>query len=96
MTLPALIAPGGLAFTAIAAAPPRNMKTLILRAFIDDLDHRLATITDLHKAIYQKFQQAGIGIAFPQRDLHLDSREPLRVTLEGVRPTLPGPRLDDG
>jgi potassium efflux system protein len=73
-----------------------NALTLILRAFIDDLDYRLATITDLHKAIYKKFEQAGIGIPFPQRDLHLDAREPLRVSLEGVRPTLPGPRPDDG
>lgn len=63
-----------------------NSLTLILRAFIDDLDYRVATITDLHKAIYQKFQQAGIGIAFPQRDLHLDSREPLRISLEAAHP----------
>ena len=60
--------------------------TLILRAFIDDLGHRIATITDLHKAIYTKFQQAGIGIAFPQRDLHLETHEPLRISLEGVWP----------
>jgi potassium efflux system protein len=66
-----------------------NSLTLILRAFIDDLDYRVATITDLHKAIYQKFQQAGIGIAFPQRDLHLDTREPLRVSLEGGHPDRP-------
>jgi potassium efflux system protein len=59
-----------------------NALTLILRAFIDDLDYRLATITDLHQAIYKKFQQAGIGIAYPQRDLHLDTRGPLRVSLE--------------
>ncbi len=66
-----------------------NSLTLILRAFIDDLDYRLATITDLHKAIYRKFQQAGISIAFPQRDLHLDSRRPLRVSLEASRPDSP-------
>ncbi len=66
--------------------------TLILRAFIDDLDYRLATITDLHKAIYRKFQQEGICVAFQQRDLHLDSREPLRVSIETVRPS----SLEDG
>ncbi len=59
-----------------------NSLTLILRAFIDDLDYRIATITDLHKAINRKFEQAGISIAFPQRDLHLDTREPLRVAIE--------------
>ena len=62
-----------------------NSLTLILRVFIDDLDHRLATITDLHKAINRKFAQAGIVIAFPQRDLHLDTREALRVTIEDAR-----------
>jgi potassium-dependent mechanosensitive channel len=59
-----------------------NALTLILRVFIDDLDYRLSTITDLHKAINHKFQQAGITIAYPQRDLHLDTRAPLRVSLE--------------
>jgi potassium efflux system protein len=66
-----------------------NALTLILRAFIDDIDHRIATITDLHKAIYRKLQQAGIGIAFPQRDVHLDAREPLRVSLEAAPPGRP-------
>jgi potassium efflux system protein len=66
-----------------------NALTLILRAFIDDIDHRIATITDLHKAIYAKFQQAGIGIAFPQRDLHLDTPEPLRISLEAAPPGRP-------
>jgi potassium efflux system protein len=67
-----------------------NSLTLILHAFIDDLDRRVATITGLHKAIYQKVQQAGIGIAFPQRDLHLETREPLRISLEAAHPGRPG------
>jgi potassium efflux system protein len=66
-----------------------NSPTLILRAFIDDLDYRLATISDLHKAINRKFEQAGIVIAFPQRDLHLDTREPLRVRVAALRPDGP-------
>jgi potassium efflux system protein len=66
-----------------------NSLTLILRVFIDDLDHRLATITDLYKAINRKFEQAGIVIAFPQRDLHLDTREALRVTIEDARQVSP-------
>jgi potassium efflux system protein len=73
-----------------------NALTLILRVFIDDLDHRLATITDLHKAINRKFEQAGIVIAYPQRDLHLDTREPLRVTIEDARQRRPeDARSDD-
>jgi potassium efflux system protein len=62
-----------------------NALTLILRAFIDSIDHRLSTMTELHKAVNRKFEQAGIVIAFPQRDLHLDNREPLRVSLEKGR-----------
>ncbi|MGD8932822.1 MAG: mechanosensitive ion channel, partial [Chromatiales bacterium] len=59
-----------------------NALTLILRAFVESIDHRLSTTTDLHKAINRKFEQAGIVIAFPQRDLHIDNREPLRISIE--------------
>ena len=59
-----------------------NALTLILRAYIDSIDHRVATRTDLHKAINSQFEQAGIVIAFPQRDFHLDTRGPLRVRIE--------------
>jgi potassium efflux system protein len=58
--------------------------TLLLRAYIGDLDHRVPTTTALHKAINHKFNQAGIVIAFPQRDLHLDTNGPLHVTIDGV------------
>jgi potassium efflux system protein len=59
-----------------------NALTLYLRVFVGDLDQRVPTITDLHKAINRKFNQAGIVIAFPQRDLHLDTSEPLRIRME--------------
>lgn len=60
-----------------------NSLTLLLRAYIETLDHRLATVTTLHKAINKKFQQAGIAIAFPQRDLHLNTLSPLQVEIVG-------------
>jgi potassium efflux system protein len=56
-----------------------NSLTLILRAYLSSIDYRIATITDLHKAINRKFTKAGIVIAFPQRDLHLDTSRPLQV-----------------
>ncbi|MFP4063217.1 MAG: mechanosensitive ion channel domain-containing protein [Halochromatium sp.] len=59
-----------------------NSLTLILRAYLSSVDDRIATITDLHKAINRKFAEAGIVIAFPQRDLHLDTNGPLRVQLQ--------------
>ncbi len=62
-----------------------NALTLNLRVYIDSIDYRLSTITALHKAINHKFEQAGIVIAFPQRDLHLDTNGPLRVSIEKAR-----------
>jgi potassium efflux system protein len=66
-----------------------NSLTLLLRAFIDDLDYRVPTITALHKSINRKFEAAGITIAFPQRDLHLDTNGPLRVSIEDARQQKP-------
>ena len=62
-----------------------NSLTLQLRVFIDDLGYRVKTITALHKAIKRKFEESGIVIAFPQRDLHLDTDRPLQVELRRER-----------
>lgn len=35
--------------------------------------------TELRQTIYRDFNDAGIGIAFPQRDIHLDASEPIPV-----------------
>ncbi len=48
-----------------------NSLNLVLRAFLDSLEHRLVTIHELHQQIYQAFNTAQIEIAFPQRDLHI-------------------------
>ena len=64
-----------------------NSLNLGLRCFIDNLAIRLDTRTDLHTAINRKFSEAGIVIAFPQRDLHLDTASPLEVRLfQGATP----------
>jgi potassium-dependent mechanosensitive channel len=55
--------------------------TLTLRCYLPNLDNRIDTTTALHQAINDKFQAAGIGIAFPQRDLHIRSVQPLEVQL---------------
>ena len=44
---------------------------LMLRCYLPDLDNRLRAITELHTAIDRKFAEAGIEIAFPQMDLHV-------------------------
>ncbi|RKT45345.1 mechanosensitive ion channel domain-containing protein [Thiocapsa rosea] len=59
-----------------------NALTLSLRAYIEDIEHRVAITSELNMAINRTFREAGIVIAYPQRDLHLDTRGPLRVRLE--------------
>jgi small-conductance mechanosensitive channel len=52
-----------------------------LRAWVRDTDLRLTAKSELHKEIDRRFREAGIEIAFPQRDLHLrsvDESIPLR------------------
>ncbi len=44
---------------------------LVLRAYLPNLENRLAVITDLHTQIDKAFRDAKIEIAFPQRDLHI-------------------------
>jgi potassium efflux system protein len=58
-----------------------NTLNLLLRSYLGDMDNRLTTITALHEAINRKFIQAGINIAFPQRDLHLDTNSPLDIRI---------------
>ena len=50
-----------------------------LRIWTSDVDNRLALVSDIHRDIDQKFRDAGIVIAFPQRDVHLDGSSPLEV-----------------
>lgn len=46
---------------------------LTVRCYLPNLEKRLLTIHELHTAINQRFNEAGIEIAFPQRDLHIRS-----------------------
>ncbi|TNG01307.1 MAG: mechanosensitive ion channel [Gammaproteobacteria bacterium] len=62
-----------------------NALGLFLRAFLPSIDHRIRTITDLHNSINNKLNEAGIVIAFPQRDIHFDASEPLRVHIDDNR-----------
>ena len=62
-----------------------NSLGLLLRCFVASADLRYPTISALNEAINDKFNAAGIVIAFPQRDLHLDTGEPLRVSIEDTR-----------
>ncbi len=50
-----------------------------LRCFVGSVDHRLSVISELHSAINRRLNEAGIEIAFPQMDVHLDTSKPLDV-----------------
>jgi len=44
-----------------------------LRVYVADFDHRIDVRSALHHQIDRSFREAGIEIAFPQRDLHVRS-----------------------
>jgi potassium efflux system protein len=67
-----------------------NSLVLNLRCFLDSLEFRLATISELHTAINDKLNAAGIVIAFPQRDVHLDTLGPLDIRIQDDRPRTEG------
>ena len=58
-----------------------NSLNLVLRCFVGTQEIRMTTLTQLHEAINSKFNDAGICIAFPQRDVHLDASAPLEVRI---------------
>jgi potassium efflux system protein len=63
-----------------------NALLLSLRCYIDDIDFRLRTITEINQVIYRELNEAGIEIAFPQRDVHLDTRRPLDIRVQTDSP----------
>jgi potassium efflux system protein len=58
-----------------------NALLLSLRCYIDDLDYRLRITSELNETINARMNEAGIEIAFPQRDVHLDTRKPLDIRI---------------
>ncbi|MCZ6559532.1 MAG: mechanosensitive ion channel [Gammaproteobacteria bacterium] len=60
--------------------------TIMLRCFVGSMDYWRQTTSELNQAINNKFTEAGIVIAFPQRDIHLDASQPLDVRIHRVSP----------
>ena len=59
---------------------------LMLRCFIASMELRLQTQSELNDAINRKFEDAGIVIAFPQQDIHLDTSRPLDLRIVQMAP----------
>ncbi len=58
-----------------------NALNIALRAYLPNMEHRLTTKSELNESINRKFVEAGITIAFPQRDVHLDTKRPLEIRM---------------
>ena len=59
-----------------------NSLNITARCFIGNPKKRRETLSDINLAIDDKFRAAGIVIAFPQRDVHLDTTAPLDVRIQ--------------
>ena len=58
-----------------------NALNLSLRVHLPSMDHFMRTKSELNQSINRKYAEAGIRIAFPQRDIHLDTTEPLEIRM---------------
>ena len=59
--------------------------TIVLRCFVGSMDYWRQTTSELHQSINNKLEAAGIVISFPQRDIHLNTSQPLEVRIHPVR-----------
>jgi potassium efflux system protein len=59
-----------------------NALQLSARCHLDSLENRIGVLTELNTEIYRRFEELGIVIAFPQRDVHFDAEKPIRITLD--------------
>jgi potassium efflux system protein len=59
-----------------------NSLNITGRCFISAPRKRRETLSDINLAVNEKFKAAGITIAFPQRDVHLDTNAPLDVRIQ--------------
>jgi potassium efflux system protein len=58
-----------------------NSLLITVRFYLGDLDNRLSTASAVRLAINDYFNEKGIVVAFPQRDVHLDASEPVPVRM---------------
>jgi small-conductance mechanosensitive channel len=58
-----------------------------IRFWVDVMKHNAAQVSsDLRHMIAKSFAEHGIAMAFPQRDVHVDATQPLRVQIERAAP----------
>jgi potassium efflux system protein len=57
-----------------------------LGVYIKNIDDWIPMLYKMNRTIDKEFRQAGITIAFPQRDVHLDATGPLEVRVVSEEP----------
>ncbi|MCB1703082.1 MAG: mechanosensitive ion channel, partial [Halioglobus sp.] len=62
--------------------------SLLIRAryYMDQLDQRLRVSSKLMLDINRRLHNQGIVVAFPQRDVHLDTSQPLEIKVMRQKP----------
>lgn len=58
-----------------------NSLLISLRYFIEHLDQRMQVDSKLRLEINRRFNEEGIVVAFPQRDIHIDASQPLEIRM---------------
>lgn len=58
-----------------------NSLLISLRFFLDQLEQRLVVASEMRSEINRRFNEAGIVVAFPQRDIHFDAGQPLEIKM---------------
>jgi potassium efflux system protein len=58
-----------------------NSLNFVLRCFLANFDNWVNNKTEIYMAIDKAFREAGITIAYPQRDIHFDIGRPLQVNI---------------
>ncbi len=59
-----------------------NALELSARCFLGEYRGWQEIATNLRREIYKRFTAAGIVIAFPQRDVHFDAEQPIRIVVD--------------
>jgi potassium efflux system protein len=73
-----------------------NALLLRVRFFYDNLDLRWELQTRISQKIYKRFNEEGIVIAFPQRDVHLDTSKPMQIEIMGSGARAKGGEAPEG
>jgi len=72
-----------------------NSLNFVLRCFLANFDNWVNNKTEIYMAIEKAFRDAGITIAFPQRDIHFDTGRPLEVRITRGGEETPKPAAPD-